>query len=317
MSGPAARIPLSVVVMTRDEAANIGGCLGSLGPFAEVFVVDSGSRDGTAEAAARAGARVVPFRWNGRYPKKKQWCLDSLPFSHDWVLFVDADERVPPALAAELAALLRRGPDKAAYLLDSRPVVLGRVLRFGARYRKVALLHRRHCRFPPCPDLGVTTMWEVEGHYQPVVAGPVGRLRSALLHDDAKPPFAWFERHNRYSDWEAHLDHAGGRSALLAGEGPRRRLLKRLFRRLPCRPFLLFLLEYGVRLGFLDGRAGLHHALARAFYYWQVGYKRDWLAAREGRAGGAQSSESSSSTSPASALISSNARRRTGSSGMR
>lgn len=310
-------VPLSVVVMTRDEAENIQDCLRSLEPFAEIFVVDSGSGDDTVRRAYAAGARVVPFRWDGRYPKKKQWCLDNLPLRHDWVLFVDADERVTPALAGELRGLVCRGPAAAAYMLDSRPVVLGRVLRFGARYRKVALMHRRRCRFPPCPDLGIATMWEVEGHYQPVVDGPVGRLRAPLLHADAKPPFAWFERHNRYSDWEAHLDHGGRRAALLAGEGPWRRALKRVFRRLPCRPGLLFLLEYGLRLGFLDGRAGLHHALARAFYYWQVGYKRDWLASRQGQPDDAQSSESSSSTSPASALISSNARRRTGSSGMR
>lgn len=69
-------IPVSVVVMTRNEAANLPHCLSALGRFAERFVVDSGSTDGTPAIAEAAGARVVPFRWDGRYPKKKQWCLD-------------------------------------------------------------------------------------------------------------------------------------------------------------------------------------------------------------------------------------------------
>lgn len=193
---------------------------------------------------------------------------------------MDADERVTPALAAELAALMRQGTDAAAHWVASRPVVLGRRLRFGARYRKIALLNRRRCRFAPCPDLDIAAMWEVEGHYQPVVDGPVGRLRSPLLHADSKPPLAWFDRHNRYSDWEARLDHSGRWMALLEGEGPWRRACKRLFRRLPFRPGMLFAWEYVLLLGFLDGRAGFHHALSRAFYYWQVGYKRAWLASR-------------------------------------
>lgn len=312
-------IPVSVVVMTRDESANIAACLRSLDAFAEVFVVDSGSADGTAAIARALGATVVPFAWNGRYPKKKQWCLDTLPFRHDWVLFVDADERVTPELAAELAALLgpeAPPPPAAAYFLRSRPVVLGRVLRFGVAYRKIALLRRGRARFPDCPDLDVAEMWEVEGHYQPALDGPAGRLSAALLHDDLKPPCAWFTRHARYAAWEARLDlEPWRRAALLAAEGPWRRRLKRIAGRLPLRPVLAFLHAYVLRLGLLDGLPGLHHAAGRAFYYWQVSYHRAWLA-RRGRAVG-ELPQPVSSTSPASAFTSSNARRRTDSSGMR
>ena len=99
-------IPVSVVVMTRNEAANLPVCLPSLARFAECFVVDSGSGDGTPDIALSHGAQLVPFRWNGRYPKKKQWCLDSLPFAHDWVLFVDADERPTAELVEEIACLM-------------------------------------------------------------------------------------------------------------------------------------------------------------------------------------------------------------------
>lgn len=272
------RIPVSVVVMTRNEAANLGPCLMALTRFAECFVVDSGSDDGTPDIARSCGAKLVRFTWNGRYPKKKQWCLDNLPLAHDWVLFVDADERPTVALVEEIAGLLAGGPRHSAYWIDGRPVLRGRALRFGCWNRKLALLHRRQVRFPDQPDLDVAAMWEVEGHYQPLVAGTTGRLRHPMDHGDAKPPSAWFDRHNRYSDWEAALRADGRMERLIDGEPGdggfwRRRTLKRLFQRLPGRPLWAFLHAYVLRLGVLDGTAGLDHALGRAFYYWQVGLK--------------------------------------------
>lgn len=270
---PVSAIPVSVVVMTRNEAANLPLCLPLLKRFGERFVVDSASTDDTAAIAAAHGATVVPFRWNGLYPKKKQWCLDSLPFHFDWVLFVDADERVSAELVDEIARLMVAGPRHAGYFIVGRPVFLGRRLSFGARNCKLALFDRRRAWFAPVPDLDVAAMWEVEGHYQPVVDGPVGRLRHALDHADEKPVSAWFERHNRYSDWEAALRADGRMAALIEREGGVRRWLKRLLDRVPCRPLLVFLHGYVLRLGFLDGGPGLHHAMARAFYYWQVGVK--------------------------------------------
>ncbi|CAO3445057.1 Glycosyl transferase, family 2? [Azospirillum argentinense] len=266
-------IPVSVVVMTRNEAVNLPHCLSALDRFAERFVVDSGSTDGTPAIAAAAGARVVPFQWDGRYPKKKQWCLDQLPFGRDWVLFVDADERLGAALVEEIAALMATGPRHAGYFIDGRPVFLGRRLRYGAGNRKLALFDRRKACFPPAPDLDVATMWEVEGHYQPVIAGTVGRLRHSLDHADDKPVAAWFERHARYADWEAALRSDGRMRELIGLEIGARRWLKSGFNRLPARPLLAFLYGYVLRLGFLDGGPGLQHALARSFYYWQIGVK--------------------------------------------
>ncbi|MFD1625031.1 glycosyltransferase family 2 protein [Azospirillum griseum] len=262
-----------MVVMTRNEAINLPRCLSVADRFSECFVVDSASTDGTPALARALGARVVPFVWNGRYPKKKQWCLDHLPLSQDWVLFVDADERPTPGLLDELARLFAQGPRHAAYWIDGRPVLHGRPLRFGCWNRKLALLDRRRAVFPVVADLDVATMWEVEGHYQPSVAGSLGRLRHPMDHADGKPLSAWFDRHNRYSDWEAALRADGRMDRLIDGERSGRRWLKRLFQRAPLRPWLAFLHAYLWRLGVLDGRAGLDHALFRAFYYWQIGVK--------------------------------------------
>ncbi|OYD81510.1 glycosyl transferase [Azospirillum brasilense] len=266
-------IPVSVVVMTRNEAVNLPHCLPALDRFAERFVVDSGSTDGTPAIAEAARARVVPFQWDGRYPKKKQWCLDHLPFHQDWVLFLDADERLSGALVEEIAAVMAAGPRHAGYFINGRPVFLGRRLRFGAGNQKLALFDRRKAHYPLVPDLDVATMWEVEGHYQPVIAGTVGRLRHSLDHADDKPVAAWFERHARYADWEAALRSDERMTELIARDSGSRRWLKMWFNRLPARPLLVFLYGYVLRLGFLDGGPGFQHALARAFYYWQIGMK--------------------------------------------
>lgn len=266
-------IPASAVVMTKNEERNVARCLRSLEGFAEVFVVDSDSTDGTREIAGELGARVVPFAWDGRYPKKKQWCLENLPFVHDWVLYLDADEVLSPELSAEIAALLREGPRRAGYFAGYDYVFLGRVLRHGHRFYKLVLLDRRRARFLDYPDLAARNMWEVEGHYQPVIDGETGVLAGRILHDDHDSLYHWFERHNRYSDWEAVLRAEG---ALLRPDEPqpgRRRLLKAAFDRLPCKGTAAFLHSYVLRAGFLDGRAGFHFALARAHYYWQVGLK--------------------------------------------
>ncbi|HKZ07038.1 MAG TPA: glycosyltransferase family 2 protein [Methylomirabilota bacterium] len=267
------RVPVSVIVMTKNEEANIAKCLRALRAFDEVFVVDSGSGDRTCAIAADLGATVVPFTWNGRYPKKKQWCLDELPFRHDWVLYVDADEEVRPELTREIAEAVAGPPRHAGYFVGYDYVFLGRVLRHGHRVYKLVLLNRHKARFPERDDLDVANMWEVEGHYQPLVEGTTGVLRARMRHDDHDTLYHYFERHNRYSDWEGTLR---ARRALLDAHEPQptgRRALKALFARLPAKGLVAFLHSFVGKAGFLDGRAGFHYAVARAVYYWQIGLK--------------------------------------------
>src|SRR5207302_10338678 len=101
-SVPHTKIPVSVIVMTKDEEQNIAKCLRSVRDFAEVFVVDSGSADRTCALAEGMGGKVIAFRWNGKYPKKKQWCIVNLTFAHDWVFIVDAEEDVSQQLCTDL-----------------------------------------------------------------------------------------------------------------------------------------------------------------------------------------------------------------------
>ena len=100
------KIPVSVVVMTKNEERNIAKCLKALAEFDEVFVIDSRSTDATCALAASLGAKVVDFQWNGKYPKKNNGAWSSC-LSHPVVLYVDADEEMTPALAREIRASLR------------------------------------------------------------------------------------------------------------------------------------------------------------------------------------------------------------------
>src|SRR5207244_13008876 len=106
------RVPLSVLVPVKNEAANLHDCLVSVSFAKEIVVVDSESTDGTAAIAEAAGAKVVQFVWNGKFPRKKNWALEDVPWQHEWVLIVDADERITPELQGEIRkAICRRGID--------------------------------------------------------------------------------------------------------------------------------------------------------------------------------------------------------------
>ncbi len=263
------KIPVSVIVATRNEQDAIGTCLSALERFDEIVVVDSESTDQTATLSERFGARVVSFVWNGRHPKKRQWCLDTLTLRQNWIFFVDADEIVPPALSDEIAALFTPGPPpRKAYFVDGTYVWHGKPLRHGLRNAKITLFDRRCLMFPVVDDLDFPGMGEMEGHYQPVPkalgGARIGHLRTPLLHHTCPDRAAWDARHARYALWEAHMSV---HNAWPADPIPARNRLKLLFRALPCRDAMAFIHSFVWKKGFLDGIAGLDFALARAAYY--------------------------------------------------
>jgi hypothetical protein len=140
----------------------------------------------------------------------------------------------------------------------------------GHRVVKRCLLDRRRCRFDEIDDLSAPGMGELEGHYQPVADGRTTVLRSRLLHDDQDPVRTWFDRHNRYSDWEAYLRT---NPAIKSQAARRRSAQGRLFDLVPFKPLAFFVYAYFVKSGFLDGRPGLDYALALSSYYWQIDLK--------------------------------------------
>jgi glycosyltransferase involved in cell wall biosynthesis len=184
-------IPVSVIIMTKDEEGNIAECLRSVKRFGQVFVVDSGSRDRTGVIAESMGTTVVPFRWNGRYPKKKQWCLEELPFRHDWVLYVDADEMVTPELADEIGEVMAGPRRHAGYFVGYDYVFLDRVLRHGHRVYKLVLFDRHKARFAERDDLTWRTEWRSSCKYKSREASAYSDIACAtrITH-----PLPYFDR---------------------------------------------------------------------------------------------------------------------------
>lgn len=262
------RLPMTVIVMTRDEAANIDACLASCAPYcAQVIVVDSASVDGTAAMAAKHGVEVEQFRWNGRYPKKKQWCLDNLGITQPWTMLLDADEQLTPAVRAELAERLADAGGMNGFYVTAQVGYRGRLLRHGRRHCKLSLFRTGTARFPEIDDLDVADMWEVEGHYQPILDGSVGRLVASIIHLDAKGRDAWQARHDLYAVWAAEMRRRDALSHVEASEPLGRRVTKRALNKLPAKPVLAWADSYLLRQGWRDGRAGLAYAADRFRYY--------------------------------------------------
>jgi glycosyltransferase involved in cell wall biosynthesis len=263
------RVPVSVVLPVKNEAANLPRCLASIAWAEEVWVVDSQSTDGTVALAEAAGAKVAQFEFTGVWPKKKNWALENLPFAHEWVLLLDADETLPAETEAEVRAIVTSPGGHDGYWINRRFNFLGRWLRH-AYYPNwnLRLFRHRLGRFEQLTD-AATESGDVEVHEHVIVRGPTGRLRAEMDHYAFPTVAAFIEKHNRYSNWEARvaLDSAHG-----AAGAPRhlrvglRRRLRKLSLALPCRPLLRFLYVYVWQRGFLDGRAGYYFARLHATY---------------------------------------------------
>jgi glycosyltransferase involved in cell wall biosynthesis len=262
-------VPVSCLILTRNEEMNIAGCLESVGWAGEVFVVDSLSTDGTAEIAESLGAKVYPHRFEG-YTSQRNWALENLPFSHDWVLMLDADELIPQALAAEISRLVadnHQGP--AGYYIKRRFFFLGRWLKHGGLYPTWILrLFRRQCaRVEDRP---------LNEHV--IVEGRAGYLTQPFDHKDNRPLSDWIAKHDRYADLEAeeYLREkfgAGYQDSIPARvrgtQAERKRWIKlRVWNRLPLlvRPCLFFFRNYILKGGFLDGREGLIYHVLWSFW---------------------------------------------------
>jgi len=227
-------LPLSIVLITHNAAALLPECLASVAFADEVLVVDSGSDDGTPALAARYGARVIEKEWLGFGPQK-QFAVGQA--AHDWVLCLDADERVSPALAASIVRALAE-PAAPAYRMARRNRFLGRWLKHGEGYPdwSLRLFDRRHAR------------WSDDAVHEkvlPAAAANVATLEGDLLHESAEDLARYLEKQNRYTSLAAAELHRSGRRTGIA--------------QMALSPLARFLKFYVLRLGFLDGLAGLVH----------------------------------------------------------
>ena len=264
-------VPLSVLIPIKNEAENLPRCLASVAWADEVFVVDSSSTDASRQIAEAHGAHVVQFDFNGIWPKKKNWALENLPFHHEWVFILDADETLPPEAEAEFRAIVENpNPPLEGYWINRRFRFMGKWLRH-AYYPNwnLRLFKHRLGRYEKLTQVN-TQSGDNEVHEHVVVEGKTGYLKSEMDHYAFPSVDVFVEKHNRYSNWESRvaLDrylHAS-KGHLQKGNVGLRRRLKQLSHRLPCRGLLRFLYVYLWQRGFLDGREGYYFARLHGFY---------------------------------------------------
>jgi len=290
MAGAAGRepslVPVSVLMPVKNEEENLPRALRSVAWADEIFVVDSASTDKSGEVARSFNARVVQFKMQGTWPKKKNWALQNLPFKHEWVFILDADEVLPPEAESEFREIVSRDSgDITGYLINRRFMFMGVWLKH-AYYPNwnLRLFKHRFGRYEKLTD-AATGSGDNEVHEHVVVEGRMGRLKCEMDHFAFPSVEVFVEKHNRYSNWEAcvAMDQyatgtVGARKWLdrleVAVKNPLslrvkmgiRRQLKRWSVALPCRPFLRFLYVYLWQRGFLDGVPGFYFARLHGFY---------------------------------------------------
>jgi len=264
--------PISVLIPAKNEAANLAACLASVAWCDEVVVVDSGSTDGTPDIARRGGARVVDFKWNGQFPKKKNWALANIPWKNAWVFIIDADERVTPELEAALRAAVSQSQHQGFYVnrrfwfLDGWLNHCGYFPSWNLRFFRHALGRYEQ----PAGGAGAGS-GDNEVHEHVELQGSAGYLAGEMEHYAFPDVATWVEKHNRYSTWEARLQ-VEAQSGAISGDADldaglaRKRRLRRLAWSLPCRPTLRFLYHYVWRAGFLDGYRGFVFCRLMAWY---------------------------------------------------
>ena len=258
---------ISAIILTKNEVSNLKRCIDSLQWCQEVIVVDSGSTDGTTELAQSLGAIVFTHIQTPPYQAAKQrnWGLQKTNLRGDWVLFVDADEIIPPNLAAEIQRVCAASNNPYnAFKLTPRYLFWGKWLKHTQGYPNWhdRLLKKGEVAFA---DGGY---WE---HFSS--GAKVGRITIPYDHfANSKGVSDWLERHDRYSSWDAEnivkFQETGKTSAFVSNNKLKLRLLAARF--WPVRPIARFTYMYFLRLGFIEGIPALVLCLLIAIYEFMV-----------------------------------------------
>lgn len=273
---------ISFLFLTLNEESNMPRCLDAVSWSNDIVVLDSLSTDRTCEIAEQKGARIVKRKFTN-WADHQNWAMKNIQFKNKWVFYLDADEVMTTELKEEILSIADSADQKAvAYYCGRKNFFMGRWI--------------KHC-FPPVPLMRffIPKHVKFERLVNPtaVVDGQHGILKNYFLHYSfSKGIGEWIEKHNRYSAFEAQellKDLDSGRldwGGLLALGDPvrRRRALKQLSFRLPFRPSLRFWYMYALRLGVLDGTAGLAYCRLLAMYEYMIDLKvRELRRQREGK----------------------------------
>ena len=261
-------LPVSVLILTKNEEQNLPGCLQSVSWADEIHVYDSFSEDATIAIARDHGA-LITQRVFDNWAEHQNWGLRNIAFKHPWVFYLDADERVTTALVQGIAQAIEKPDSYVAFQILRRDFFQGCALThvqtspyYQRLFRPEKMRYERLVNPVSLPD------------------GPVGKVEGFLNHFPfSKGISQWLERHNSYSSFEARqimnnrLSHSGFslKKAVSSSDFHEKRFhQKEIFYRLPARPLVKFCLLYFLKRGFLDGKGGLTYAVLQSIYEYMI-----------------------------------------------
>ena len=265
---PALRLPVTVVIPVKNEERNLARCLDRLKRFDKIVVVDSGSSDRTREISQEHGCEFVPFRWDGHFPKKRNWFLINHPPKTPWVFFLDADEYLTDEFVDELARALAMTTHVGFRVMYSN-YFLGKKLKYGVPQIKLPIFRVGSGLYERIEEDEWSAL-DMEVHEHPVLEGTVGQLNTLVDHQDFKGLDAYIARHKEYASWEA-------RRYLKLRETPEAMayftaIQRRKYDSLTSWWFApsYFLYSWLWKRGILDGWAGFVFAKMKASYFSQI-----------------------------------------------
>jgi glycosyltransferase involved in cell wall biosynthesis len=273
---PAVTLPISVIIPVRNESRNLRRCLESLRGAGELYVIDSQSTDGSVEIACASGSKVIQFYYRGGWPKKRQWALDMLPLQYEWVLLLDADESLTPALIDEIKTAIRN-PEVDGYYIGLDMFFLGRRLRHcGATFYKLSLFRQGKGTFECRAQHQDSSMCDMEVHEHVIVNGATSKLKRRVVHRNVDSLYRYIQKHNEYSNWEAQVWRESGkeraelRARFFGSQAERRRWMRKKFFAMPGSSLLFMFYKYVLCLGFLDGIPGLIYCGLQGIQFFQI-----------------------------------------------
>ena len=263
------KLPITVIVPILNEAANLSTCLSELKRFAKVVVVDSGSTDNSCQIAEQFKAEVIQFKWDGKFPKKRNWTLRNYKFTTEWVLFLDADEKLNGNFINECEHILPHTPHN-GFWLRYQNIFIGKLLTHGDIFEKLALLRIGSGEYERINEDAWSKL-DMEIHEHPQLEGTIGCIQTPIEHNEHRSLQHYKAKHDEYSSWEAqrYLTLMNKSNVAFNKLSKRQQRKYKYITRWWFAPSY-FIVCYIFKKGFLDGTAGYHFALGKALYFHQI-----------------------------------------------
>jgi len=260
---------LTIAIPAKNEERNIGDCLNSIGQeFASrVVVLDSSSSDKTKDIALNWGAEVLDFVWNGQFPKKRNWFLMNYIEVDEWVLFLDADERLTPIIKTEILKLISHSK-YSGYWIPYTIYLNNKLLKFGYPLKKLALIKGGTGFYEKTPYNANDTL-DMEIHEHPILIGKTGVLKNKIEHKVDFLSENWKTKHIAYAKWEANRFLSFNKNENKDNNTLNQKI-KNYILQVPLSGIFFFFISLVYYLGMFDGLQGIRYASAKAWYFNRV-----------------------------------------------